>query len=35
LYNSPKSIDDLVDFVVAKMLDQLNVEHDLMPKWGS
>jgi 4-hydroxy-3-polyprenylbenzoate decarboxylase len=33
-YNSPKSIDDLVDFVVAKILDQLGVGHDLMPKWG-
>jgi len=33
-YNSPKSIDDLVDFVVAKVLDQLKVEHELQPKWG-
>ena len=33
-YNQPKSIDDLVDFVVAKILDQLKVEHDLQPKWG-
>ena len=33
-YNQPKSIEDLVDFVVAKILDQLKVEHDLQPKWG-
>lgn len=33
-YNAPKSIDDLVDFVVAKVLDQLKVEHELQPKWG-
>ena len=33
-YNSPKSIDDLVDFVVAKVMDQLGVEHSLQPKWG-
>jgi len=33
-YHSPKSIDDLVDFVVAKILDQLGVEHALQPKWG-
>jgi 4-hydroxy-3-polyprenylbenzoate decarboxylase len=33
-YNSPKSIDDLVDFVVAKILDQLGVEHELQPRWG-
>ena len=33
-YNQPKSVDDLVDFVVAKILDQLGVEHQLQPKWG-
>ena len=33
-YNSPKNIDDLVDFVVAKILDQLKVEHTLQPRWG-
>lgn len=33
-YNQPKSMDDLVDFVVAKILDQLNVKHELQPKWG-
>ena len=33
-YNQAKSIDDLVDFVVAKILDQLKVEHELQPKWG-
>jgi 4-hydroxy-3-polyprenylbenzoate decarboxylase len=34
-YNQPKSVDDLVDFVVAKILDQLNIEHGLQPKWGN
>ncbi len=34
-YNAPASIDDLVDFVVAKILDQLQVEHALMPRWGA
>jgi 4-hydroxy-3-polyprenylbenzoate decarboxylase len=33
-YNMPESIDDLVDFVVAKILDQLGVEHELQPRWG-
>ena len=28
-YYSPKSIDDIIDFVVAKVLDQLGVDHDL------
>lgn len=34
-YNLPKSVDELIDFVVARVLDQLQVEHVLMPKWGS
>ena len=33
-YNKPESVDDLVDFVVAKILDQLGVEHELQPRWG-
>lgn len=33
-YNDPKSIGDLVDFVVARVLDQLGVEHSLQPRWG-
>jgi 4-hydroxy-3-polyprenylbenzoate decarboxylase len=33
-YHRPRSIDDLVDFVVARVLDQLGVEHALVPRWG-
>ena len=33
-YNKPESVDDLVDFVVAKILDQLGVAHKLQPRWG-
>jgi len=33
-YNRPESVEDIVDFVVAKILDQLGVVHDLQPKWG-
>ena len=33
-YQGPSSIDDLVDFVVARILDQLGVENDLAPRWG-
>ncbi len=33
-YQNPTSIQDLVDFVVARILDQLNVEHNLLPRWG-
>jgi 4-hydroxy-3-polyprenylbenzoate decarboxylase len=34
-YHGPKTVDDLVDFIVGKMLDQLGVEHDLFRRWGS
>ena len=33
-YNKPQSIDDLVDFAVAKILDQLKVDNNLQPRWG-
>jgi 4-hydroxy-3-polyprenylbenzoate decarboxylase len=33
-YALPRSIDDLVDFVVARVLDQLRVPHALGPRWG-
>lgn len=33
-YNLPDTIDDLVDFVVGRALDQLGVEHDLSRRWG-
>jgi 4-hydroxy-3-polyprenylbenzoate decarboxylase len=33
-YYDPKSIYDLVDFVVARICDQLDVEHSLSKRWG-
>ncbi|GHD61607.1 flavin prenyltransferase UbiX [Jeongeupia chitinilytica] len=33
-YHHPKDIGDLVDFVVARILDQLGVPHQLMQRWG-
>lgn len=33
-YHRPKSVDDLIDFMVARALDHLNVPHQLMPRWG-
>ena len=33
-YQNPKTIDDLVDFVVARILDHLDIEHQLLPRWG-
>ena len=33
-YQRPESIDDLVGFVVGKVLDVLDVEHHLFKRWG-
>ena len=32
-YHGASTVADLVDFVVARILDQLGVEHDLVPRW--
>jgi 4-hydroxy-3-polyprenylbenzoate decarboxylase len=34
-YNQPQSIDDLVNFVVARICDQLGVQQDLTKRWGN
>jgi 4-hydroxy-3-polyprenylbenzoate decarboxylase len=34
-YNSPKTILDLQNFLVGKILDQLDIEHDVYKRWGS
>jgi flavin prenyltransferase len=33
-YHRPETIQDLVDFVVARALDQLGIENALAPRWG-
>jgi 4-hydroxy-3-polyprenylbenzoate decarboxylase len=33
-YQNPQTIDDLVDFLVARLLDHLNIEQNLLPRWG-
>ncbi|MBR9772867.1 MAG: aromatic acid decarboxylase, partial [Gammaproteobacteria bacterium] len=33
-YHQPQSIDDLIDFIVARILNQLGIDHQLMPRWG-
>ena len=33
-YNRPKTVSDLVDMVVARVLDHLGVEHDLASRWS-
>ena len=32
-YHGPESIDDLVDFVVSRILDQMGVEHSIGKRW--
>lgn len=34
-YGHPRSIEDMVDFIVARVLDQIGVEHELGPRWGA
>ncbi|GLQ31317.1 flavin prenyltransferase UbiX [Litoribrevibacter albus] len=33
-YHQPESIDDMVDFVVARVLDQLSIPQTMVPRWG-
>ena len=33
-YHKPQSIEDMIDFVVARILDQLGIEQTMMPRWG-
>lgn len=34
-YHGYQTVNDLVDFVVARILDHLDIEHDLIRRWGS
>ncbi len=33
-YQNPQTVEDLVDFIVARILDQLGIDQTLLPKWG-
>ncbi|NQY36921.1 MAG: UbiX family flavin prenyltransferase [Alteromonadaceae bacterium] len=33
-YHEPKSINDLIDFMVGRMLDHLGIKQEIMPRWG-
>ena len=33
-YTRPRSIDDMVDFIVGRVMDQLGVENSLVQRWG-
>lgn len=32
-YHQPKKIEDMIDFIVGKVLDQLHVKHSLSKRW--
>ncbi len=34
-YHRPQSLDDLINFVVGRICDQLDVPHDLFRRWGA
>ncbi len=34
-YTRPRSLQDLLDFIVGRVCDQLGVEHQLFPRWGT
>ena len=33
-YHRPASVEDMVDFVVARVLQQLGLSQNIAPKWG-
>ena len=33
-YHHPKTVEDIVDFVVARILDQIGIPHTLIQRWG-
>lgn len=33
-YHKPQSVEEMIDFVVARILNQLHIDHSLMPRWG-
>ncbi|MBW8327677.1 MAG: UbiX family flavin prenyltransferase, partial [Thiobacillus sp.] len=33
-YHRPQSVEAIVDFIVARILDQLGIQHELMARWG-
>ncbi len=33
-YQRPHSVEELIDFMVARVLDHLDIAHTLLPRWG-
>jgi len=34
-YNKPESLDDMIDFMVGKVLDSMNIKNELFKRWGT
>ena len=34
-YHNPKNIDEITNFVVGRILDQVGIEHNLFKRWGT
>lgn len=34
-YHQPKTLEDIINFLVGKVLDSLDIEHQLFARWGS
>jgi 4-hydroxy-3-polyprenylbenzoate decarboxylase len=32
-YGKPKTVEDMIDFVIARVLDQIDVKHDIGKRW--
>jgi 4-hydroxy-3-polyprenylbenzoate decarboxylase len=33
-YNQPTRVEQMVDFIVARVMDQIGISNELMPRWG-
>lgn len=33
-YHHPQTLQQIIDFIVARILDHLKIDHQLMPRWG-
>ncbi|MES9812558.1 MAG: flavin prenyltransferase UbiX [Candidatus Thiodiazotropha sp.] len=34
-YHNPATLQEIIDFMVGRILDQLDIDHRLMPRWGA
>jgi len=34
-YHKPETLDDIIDFMVARILEHLDIKQDILPMWGS